>query len=388
MNAAELMQYLESQNDAIQELVDQLDEVQVAFNSEYDRFKSEHDRQLDTLTEEVCARLEDMQSALQTAVEERFQEELGLIDERSEKVRMLYLPERQQSADNLLAKAQADQAQLRALNPQLDKREEDLKCQKADLETRLAELNEEIRKKAAGLGVVRHFVTITNADRDRQRLIGKIEAINHSLFEVRDEWAREAKTEQERQAEYQRRWQLESMAVARLQAELEQIDDEGLRRELALRRAVRHVLDALKDPSPGSVPDIDAGLSAMVDLNNQTDRYHEGLASVGGVIGLLRGILGGMQAIQRSIEGLAHEQQMHKAYLTPLEFRLPQGVDEFHSQWSVLSRRFSDEAAVGAHPSRFSETVTPLLEGPLSQARIESMFDDMGRMIELATAKW
>jgi hypothetical protein len=388
MDIAELMQYLDNQNDAIQELVDQLDEVQVTFNAEYDRFKSDHDAQLETLTEGVCARLEDMNSALQTAVKERYLEELRLIDERREKVRVLYLPERQQSADSLLAKAQADQAELRALNPQLDKREEDLKHQKADLETRLAELNEEIRKKSAGLGVVLHFMTITNADRDRQRLIGKIEAINASLYEVRDEWAREAVTGQERQAEYQRRWRLESMAVARLQAELERMEDQGFRQELALRRAVRHVLDALKDPWSGPVPEINSGLREMVALNNQTDSYHVGLASVGGVIGLLRGILSGMQAIQRSIEGLAHEQQMHKAYLSPLEFNLPQGVDEFHSQWSVLSRRFSDEAAISAHPAGFSESVAPLLEGPLSQARIESMFDEMGATIERATAQW
>jgi hypothetical protein len=388
MDVAELMQYLDNQNDAIQELVDQLDEVQVAFNAEYDRFRSEHDAQLDTLSEEVCARLEDMDSALQTAVEERYQEELSLIDERSEEVRVLYLPERQQSADSLLAKAQADRAKLRALNPELDAREEDLKRQKASLGARLAELNEDIKKKSAGLGVVLHFMAITEADRDRQRVIGKIEVVNNSLQAVRDEWVREAREGEERQAEYQRRWRLESMAVARLQAELERIEDQGFRQELALRRAVRHVLDALKDPLPGPVPEIDSGLREMVALNSQTDSYHVGLASVGGVIGLLRGVLAGMQAIQRSIAGLANEQEMHKAYLSPLAFRLPPRVEEFHTQWPVLAKQFSDEDAVGAHPSRFSEAVTPLLEGPLSQASIESMFNDIGTMIEHATAEW
>jgi hypothetical protein len=388
MNAAHMIQYLDVQSGAIQELVDQLDEVQVAFNAEYDRFRSEHDARLDTLTEEVSARLEDMNPALQTAVEERYQEQLGLIDERIERVRVLYLPERQQSADSLLAKAQADQAELRALNPELDTREEDLKRQKAGLETRLAQLNEDIQKESAGLGVVLHFMAITEADRERQRVIGKIEVVNNSLRTVRDEWVREAREGEERQAEYQRRWRLESMAVARLQAELERIEDQGFRRELALRRAVRHILDALSEPPPGSLPDIDSGLREMVALNSQTDSYHVGLASVGGVIGLLRGVLSGMQAVRRSIAGLANEQEMHKAYLSALVFHLPPGVEEFHRQWPALAKQFSDEDAIGAHPSRLAEALTPLLEGPLSQARIESMFDDMGQMIEHTTAKW
>jgi hypothetical protein len=388
MDVAELMNYLDSQNDAIQELVDQLDEVQVAFNAEYDRFRSEHDARLETLTEEVSARLEDVHPALQTAVEERYQEELSLIDERSEEVRVLYLPARQQSADSLLARAQADQAKLRALNPELDTREEDLKRQKAGLEARLAELNEGIQEKSAGLGVLLNFMTITEADRDRQRVIGKIEVVNNSLQAVRDEWVREAREGEARQAEYQRRWRLESMAVARLHAELERTEAPGFRQELALRRAVRHVLDALSEPPPSSLPDIDLGLREMVELNSQTDSYHVGLASVGGVIGLLRGVLSGMQAIQRSIAGLANEQEMHKAYLSPLVFHLPPRVEEFHRQWPILAKRFSDEDVIGSHPSRFSEAVTPLLEGPLSQALIESVFDDMGKMIERATTKW
>ncbi len=388
MNAAQLMQYLDNQNDAVQQLIDQLDEVQVTFNAEYDRFKSEHDAKLDEVSEEVYSRLQDMAFELRSTVEECFQEELRRLNARREEVQVLYLPERQQSADSLLAKAQAEQAELRALNPQLDSKEEDLKRQKADLEAHLVQLNEEIREKSSGLGVVRHFVTITKTDRDRQRLIGKLEAVNESLRAVRDDWARETQKGEERQAEYQRRWRLETMAVARLQAELEQIEDPAFRQELALRRAVRHALDALRDPPAGSSPEIDSELREMAELNVQTDSYHEALASVGGTIGLLRGILSGMQAIQRSIAGLANEQQMHKEYLTPLVFQLPAGVEEFHRQWPVLAKRFSDENAIGAHPAAFSEAVTPLLEGTLSQASIESVFADMGVMIERATAQW
>jgi hypothetical protein len=396
MNVDQVLRYLEQQEQAIQALIDQLDEVQVAFNAQFDEFKARHDDTLDRLTDQVATQMDTIGSEFRSAIEGRLPEERQRIDERRRKLREEYLPQRQQAADDLLQKAQAELAELRALNPQLDEREEALKGQKADLEARLAELNEEIRQRSRGLGVVRHFLTITKADRERQRIIGKLEAISESLYDVRREWDGERTKTAESQAAYQQRWQLESMAVARLQAELDGLDDKARREDLALQRAIRHVLDNLKAPSPSSDPapagssgqGLNAGLREMVDLNIQTDDYHEGLASVGGMIGLAGGIRSGLEAIGHSIEGLKREQQMHKAYLKPLSFSLPPRVEAFHKQWPALAEQFADEKTIGAHPADFSAAVQPLLEGPLSEASIEATFKDLGKMLEQATARW
>jgi hypothetical protein len=325
---------------------------------------------------------------LRAAIDARLPEEHRQIDERRQTVREKYLPQRQQAADEPLQKAQAELAGLRALNPQLDKREEALKAQKAELEARLAELNEEIRQQSRGLGVVRHFLAITRADRERQRIIGKLEMVNQSLHDVRREWELERKKVEDQQAQYQERWQLESVAVARLQSELDQLDDADRRGDLALRRAIWGVLDDLKQPTPGSDPGLDAGLHEMVELNIQTDAYHEGLASVGGLIGLAGGIRNGLQAVGQSIEGLKREQQMHKAYLKALSFSLPAGVETFHKQWPALTKQFSDEKTIGSHPTEFAVAAEPLLAGSLSQDNIEAMFGELGKMIEQATAGW
>ena len=388
MDTSQLIHYLNVQVDAIQGLIKELDEVQVRFNARFDEFKVLHDAKLDELTEKIVEHMAALDAKLQAAIEERLPEERQRIDERRQKVRETYLPQRQEAARQLLEKGQLQVAGLRKINPELDAQEEGFKTEKAQLEARLAELNDEIRKKSRGLGVVVHFVSIFQADRERQRILGKLEVINNELLRVRREWEAQRERVEKSQAELQEKWQLESIAVARLQAELDQLDDEDQREDLALRRAIRGVLDDLKEPAPTSDPDLDAGLQEMINLNVQTDDYHAGLASVGGMIGLLRGIQSGLGAIHKSVEGLQHEETMHSAYLKPLSFSLPAPVEAFNKQWGELAQRFADDAVIGEHPTDFCTNVQPLLDGPLSQASIEKMFNDLGAMIQRATANW
>jgi hypothetical protein len=327
-------------------------------------------------------------SQLKQVIEERLPEERRRIQERRQMVREEYLPRRRQAADELLVRAQAELAKLRALNPQLDEREESLKREKAELEAQIAGLNDDIRRKSRGLGLVRHFMSITQADRERQRILGRLEATNTGLYSTRREWEQQRQQVEENQATLQDHWQMESIAVARLRSELDQLDDQHYREALALRRAIRHVLDALKDTTAGSSADLEAKLQQMVQLNLETDAYHEGLASVGGIIGLLGGINSGLEAIHKSVEGLQREQQMHSAYLKPLSFSLPPQVEAFHKLWPTLAKQFADEEAIGGHPASFTAAVEPLLKGLLSQANIEAMFNDLGAMIERSTAAW
>jgi hypothetical protein len=393
MNAPDVLRYFEQQIDQIRGLVAQLDEIQVAFNAQFDDFQTRHDAQLDQLGQAVFQRLRGeakgtVAAPLRAAIDAQLPVEEEGITERRAKIREEYLPRRRQEADETQAEAQAQIAGLRALNPQLDQEEESLKAQKAELEAELAALNEEIRSKSRGLKLVFHFLAVTRADRERQRIIGRLEGLGQSLYDVRHRWEEEQIRIREAQEALQERWQLESIAVARLQAELDQLDDEGFRRDLALRRAIRHVLDGLTLPTPGSDPELEAGLAEMIELNGQTDAYHEGLASVGGLIGLLGGISSSLQAISESVSALYEEQKMHSAYLEPLDFTLPETVKQFHDQWPALAGQFADEGTLGQHPTEFAAQAEPLLEGPVSEASIEAMFDDLGTMIQQATARW
>jgi hypothetical protein len=393
MNVKQLLQYLDSQKEAILHLIDQLDEIQVAFNAQFDDFKTQHDATLDRLGELVLETIragqeDTLDPALQSAVEKRRIEERTQIEERRQVVRQEYLPRRRQAADEILAKAQAELAELRALNPQLDQEEETLKQQRAELKARLEALNDEIRSKSRGLGLIVNFLAVTRADRERHRVLGKLEALNDSLYQVRIRWERERTKIEENQAALEKRWQLESIAVARLQSELDQLDDENFREDLALRRAIRHVLDELKTPAPGSDPELNQVLESMIQLNIRTDAYHDGLAAVGGLIGLLRGFKDGLEAIEKSIQGLKREQEMHSAYLSPLKFNLPPRIESMRALWPKLDSQFDDEKTIGQHPLDFAAQVEPLLQDQLSETNIKATFTGLGAMIERATAQW
>jgi len=393
MNASDMLRYLGQQMEQIQALIGQLDEIQVAFNAQFDDFQTRHDAQLDQLTQQAFQRLNSGESGtvapdLAAAIEAQLPAERERIDERRAKLRDEYLPQRREAADGTLQEAQEQMAHLRALNPELDREEEEIKAQKAELEAQLAALNDQIQSQSRGLKLLRHFPSILRADRERQRIVGKLEALGQSLYSVRHRWEQESERIREEQQALQNRWQLESIAAARLQTELDQLDDEAFRHDLALRRAIRQVLDDLKVAVAGSDSDLEVGLAEMIELNIQTDTYHEGLASVGGLIGLLRGIHTGLEAIAESVTALAEEQRMHSAYLAPLDFRLPAGVETFHDQWPALARQFADEKVIGQQPADFRAQVEPLLAGPLSEPAIEATFQDLGKAIEQAAAAW
>ncbi|HSR35121.1 MAG TPA: hypothetical protein VLY63_31515, partial [Anaerolineae bacterium] len=66
MKATSMLRYLDEQETAIQALINQLDEVQVAFNAQYDQFRARHDATLDRLTDQLAGSLDAVSPDLQT----------------------------------------------------------------------------------------------------------------------------------------------------------------------------------------------------------------------------------------------------------------------------------------------------------------------------------
>ena len=113
MNAAKTLQYLDRQKQAIQALINELDQVQVAFNTQFDEFKAEHDSTLDSVTGQIAAKLDAIGPALQNAVEHQLPVERERIEKRRQKIREEYLPQRRQAAAALNAAMPKDPIQAR-----------------------------------------------------------------------------------------------------------------------------------------------------------------------------------------------------------------------------------------------------------------------------------
>lgn len=371
----------------INEVGREVEEIQVGFNSAYVEFKANHDAQLARLTEALFTRLDGLGPELRALINERAVVERRLLVERRKELREKLIPQTQAEADAVLAQAQEQIQALRQLNPQLNEREEVYKAHKAALEAKLAELNAEISRRSRGLGFIIHFVSIAGLDRQRQRIIGQLEVLARNLREVREEWQARQQEFQAEQEALQGQWRQLSLRVAELKRELAYLDDEAQREALAVKRAIRYVLDNLKELVPCPA-DLKSGLEAMIELNIKTDAYQEGLGMVGGLIALLDSVGKGMDSFKTSVEGLIGEQRMHGDFLPRLKVQLPDSVIAFHSQWDSLRVKVRDDARLCARPTEFLEAMQPIIERDLSDEAITGMFNDLSQALTEATKKW
>ena len=71
MTANEMLRYLQEQSQAIETLIDQLNEEQVEFNAQFDQFKAQHDATLDHLTDQVAERMDAISPQLKQAIEKQ-----------------------------------------------------------------------------------------------------------------------------------------------------------------------------------------------------------------------------------------------------------------------------------------------------------------------------
>jgi len=384
----ELSQYIADNVEKIGEARREVEEIQIGFNSAYVEWKALHDATLERLVEAMTPRLEEIGPDLRGRVEERLVEERRIIGERRQELRDTLIPETQAEADQALQDGQKLVDKLRQENPRLDRREEEVKAQRAALEEELAQLNEQIRKLSGCLGVVFNFFKISKLDRQRQQVIGQLKVVHQDLRQVREEWQEiqgETQTEQEL---VQARWQELTLKLARLQGELEYLDDETSREELALKRATRHVLDNLKEPVARSASDLEDDLRGMIEANIETDGYQEGLGAVGGLLALLDGITDGLGRFDASVKSLIEQQHMHSAYLPKLDVTIPDAVLAFHQQWDDLAKLVRDDGRLCACPAEFLELIRPVVAEDLGDAKVNGMFESLGLALKRATDRW
>lgn len=383
----QLHDFLADNRRKINEVGREVEEIQVGFNSAFVEFKADHDAQLASLTEALFEKLDNLGPELRALIDERAVEERRLLAERRTELREELIPQTQAQADAVLAQAQEQVKSLRQLNPRLNEREETYKTQRAGLETKLAQLNSEISRRSRGLGFITHFPSIAGLDRQRHRVLGQLEALAQNLKEVREEWQTRQQEFQTEQEALQGQWRELSLRVAELQRELAYLDDEAQREALAVKRAVRNVLDNLKEPVR-CPDDLRPGLETMIELNIKTDAYQEGLGTVGGLIALLDSVGKGMDSFQESVGGLIGEQHMHGDFLPQLKVQLLDSVIAFHNQWDGLIAKVRDDARLCANPTEFLEAARLVIERDLSDGAITGMFDRLGQALDEATKKW
>jgi chromosome segregation ATPase len=388
MSLDELHGYIAENSRKIAAVHKELDEIQIGFNSAYVEWKAEHDASLERMVESLGDRMDKVGATLQKRVSDRVLEEREIIAARIKALEEELITQTMNDADEVLRNGQVLVQELRELNPQLNTQEEKLKSKRAQLESELNDLNDLIYKRSRGLGVVTRFIELTRLDRQRQQIIGKLKALQEDLKEVRETWLTADLTATSEQDDLQKQWQDLTLKRVQLQGELDFLQDETARENLALKRAIRYEIDNLKEPIDCPDSEIKGQLDEMVNLNKQTDDYQAAFVPLSGMISLLEGIMEGLRRFNESTQGLIDQQKMYSAYLPKLVVSLPDMVLDFHSGWESLHQNVLDEGSISTHPDEFLVKYQPMIDEDLSEARIKTMFENMGVALNQATEKW
>jgi chromosome segregation ATPase len=346
LSSEQLSDYLTENIQQIGRVRKEVEEIQVGFNSSFVEWKAKHDAKLEQLTGVLIDSMNNIGPTLQHNIETRREEERQRLKEHREQLREQLIPGVQAEADQILENGQYLTDGLRELNPKLNQREEDLKARRTALEAELAQLNEQIRRLSGCIGVVINFGKIGKLDRQRQRIIGELKAVNMDLKEVRDEWQNTSQEIDSEQVDLQNQWQKKTLELAQLQGELNYLDDDATRESMALKSAARYILDNLKEPADCPDQDLKGELDQMVELNIRSDQYQQGLGAVSGIIALLDGIIQG------------------------------------------LYQKVQDDHQICAEPEMFMESIQPVIDHDLSEVNIKGMFENLGQALKQSTESW
>ncbi len=383
-----LSAYLEENIQQIEKVRKEIDEIQVGFQSAFVAWKGKHDAELLRLTVVVAERLEETGTELQAMVAAQTPVELQAIVDRRKDLETLIIPKYQQELDQVLHTGQARIEDLRRSNPELNEREEKLKASLGQNQVQLESLNAQIQQGSRGLGGLLRFSRLGELDRQRQRLLGRMEEQQSELGKVRGQWEETLQKTMAEETELQLHWQQVATDLAQRQAEFNYLSVPANRELLARQRAIHHVLDDLNEPIACPVADLQAELDLMIQYNRQTDDYQAGLGAVGGLIGMLGSIQEGMRRFNTSVEALSEQERANSQYLKPLQIAVSDTALNFNLQWGDLYKKVLDEKSICAHPAEFTQAMQAVIDNQLSVARLKGMFDSLGNSLKQATEKW
>lgn len=388
MSPEQLSKYLSAQVAQIKSLEREVEEIQAGFTSSYMEFKAQHDETLADLTGKVLEHYAHIDAGLRGKIDQLVLLEREGLEKRRKQLRENEIPELRRAADGKLTQARQAELALEKGNPIFDKKEEKRKARLQKLKTKLASLNAEIGRRRRGLGFLFRFPAIVRLDRKRNKIIGEIEATRTEINALRIEWRemlRQAGSESEILGT---QWKELNLKAARLQDELEYLDDPDQLGTLALKRAINRVLDEMTDPQDYQAGALQEEIGSMIRLNIRTDNYEEGLGTVAGLIALMRGIETGLGSFRTSVDALSREQKMHSQHLRKLSVHLPAEVMDFHTLWEPLRKKVKDDARLSRFPLEFISIVQPAIEEHLTQGAITRMFDSLEAALKKATAGW
>lgn len=383
MRLAEFHRYLDGKRRELEACYSETEEVQFQFNDIFQRELADWQDKFAYCFPRVVAQREKMPPAFAQVIDRVEAEELDRIQaeiaELSKEIRA-----GQAESDDLLGRAQAAAKALRAVNPELDKREEHLKSLMVRYQDEYALTYEETEAlEDTSLGWLTHFFKIRRLKKVERMAKDQQAQTLAQLRVVRQEWLSKVEEAGDRQAELRGEWQKVSVRVAEAQTRREHLESNLA--ELAQQAGIQRVLEELSEP-PDVTGDLGTALEELVERNKVRRSYEEGLRTVAEALGLTKGVSEGMKRFQRSVGTVLQEQRRYS--LKEVRVSLPGWIVQMNEIWQELGAKVKDEKYMGTHPLEFSRTVDAYIKEHLTDEKIQGLFEQMGQALSKATAAW
>ena len=383
--AQSFSEFIQSERQRIAQAFAEVEQIQKDYQGKYSAFKTDHDKTLRDLVEQILAAPDSADAATRKAIGARVPAEKKWVADRIAALEKT-IAETTKQADGILTRAQKDEADLAAINPKVNEKEEAIKADLAKSQQTLDDLNAKVKKLGGGLGFIFRAGKIAELDRKRYRALGHIEQLSKSVEKARKDWQDLRTMVVKEENDWQTQWQ---QAVAKCGDLRTERDNLTQNTDLVVqRRATTYVIDNLKTAATASEPALDASLKHMVTLNIQTDDYQAALGSIAGILGTAKGMDEGLTRLGESVKAVMDEQTQHSEFLAPLSITVADQAVAFGKNWDDLAAKAHDEKAYADHPKDFVAAMQPFVDTRLTSALIGQYFDALGQALQKSTAGW
>lgn len=383
MGIGDFLKFLMKIQANIVALKQEMDKIYFDFNNFYvNQIGARQDKIVDSCREKILANMNLLKPG-----DVRRLEETKKTETENFKKRLVDLQNAVKDAgaakQDIEAKASGEIDELRKQNPEFDKREEALKADIADLDNKIKQQNEELKRTSGFFTWIFNLGKIRKLRFELNDTIKQYSDTEAKIEEVRKLWEEKNTAVTKDQKDLQDQWQKAVIQLAQRKQDLEYLQKNF--DTVVLKSAINTLL---KDPD---VP-LDAGdetvMKDLKSINQEKREYEEGLKEGVEISALLEGLQNGLKNIVSSVQALKEEEDTNSAYLQKLDLDLPPQGNTFLDASQALKDKLSDTEFQGKHPSEFSAIIKDAIGHAFRTENIQAFFDSLGSALKTAAKKW
>jgi predicted nucleic acid-binding Zn-ribbon protein len=410
---SELSAYLADRRRVLSECEQRLESLQQRFETFNAEVQAARERELDQLVALTTSHPESLPEGYRAAIA-RARPEVEL--ELGKAISALQTRQREltDAAEALRQESARDAAELRNRNLSLDEEEEQLKDRSAGLMHRINEHNDHIATLGKSFGFVANFFRMRRLARDKGALEAEQKDVLARIESLRRAWREADHEHAERESDRRRRWVALETDAAAVAAKLETL---AVRRGAMIARSTveRALVDREQSPPLAAAddppcprcgmanpptnhfchicaqrlgedrPDLEGSLAEFAELDLHAHRFGEGMKACQELIGLVRGMRSGVEALDGSVQEMLASKHKHR--LATLDLTVPQWSRDFGARFDDLRELAQREMRL--HPLELAHRVGEQIDIAFTETNITAYFELIGReMSRAADAQW